>query len=166
MDFFETILSRKSVRSFKNAQVGEHLIEKILDAARLAPTARNIQPLEFVVVRDLRARQELARLASANAPFFSQAAVVVAVLSQKTKYYLEDGCAATTQALLACTALGLGACWVAADKKDYADAVRVMLHVPDDFYLVSLFAFGYPERSEQKAPEKKKLKEMIHWEVF
>jgi len=75
-------------------------------AARLAPTARNVQPWEFVVVTEASKRRQLAALTD-HGKFIAEAPVCVAVLSHETKYYIEDCSAATTSILLAAAALGL-----------------------------------------------------------
>jgi nitroreductase len=164
MDARELFKHRHSTRHFKPDPVPPQDIEEILTAARLAPTARNIQPWDFVVVKDPEIRKQLAALAVQNAPFLAQAPVCMAIFCQDTKYYLEDGCAATTQALLAAAALGLGACWVAGDKKDYALRVAQVLNAPSDRKLVSLIAIGWPQSTE-KTP-KKDPKDIVHQEKF
>lgn len=133
-------------------------------AASLAPTARNVQPWEFVVITDKKRREELSALVSPNGSFVKQAPACLAVLCRDTKYYLEDGAAATTQALLCATALGLGTCWIAGDKKEYADKVRQFLGAPDNCKLVSLIAVGYA--AGMPSAEKRPLETMIHWGKF
>ncbi len=162
MEINDVFFKRRSVRSFKKNPVPDDYIEKILSAAALAPTARNIQPWEFIIIRNPVKKNEIARLASVNASFISGAAVCIAVVCKDTKYYLEDGCAATTVALLAAASLGLGACWVAGDKKDYCLKVRDLLSVPEGFKLVSLIALGFPD--EKPSPKKRSVKETIHLE--
>lgn len=161
----EAIKRRHSIRTFATTKsVPSHLIEELIDCARLAPTARNIQPWEFVVVTKKESLKNLGSLAD-NARFLSQSPCCIAVFCKDTKYYLEDGCAATENILIAATDLGLGSCWVAGDKKPYGDKVKTLLNVPADFKLVSLVALGYPE-SIPEMPEKKSLKEVLHWEKF
>ena len=74
------------------------------------------------------------------------------------KHYLEDGCAATMNIILAASAHGLSTCWVAGDKKDYGPAVGELLHVPKEYTLVSLIACGYSD--EKPNPPKKGLEEV------
>ncbi|PIZ84309.1 MAG: nitroreductase family protein, partial [Candidatus Omnitrophica bacterium CG_4_10_14_0_2_um_filter_44_9] len=76
----------------------------------------------------------------------------------------EDGCATTTSALLCASQLGIGSCWVAGDKKDYCEKVRIFLGVPQGFKLVSLAALGEPNESPD--PSKRDAREMIHKERF
>ncbi|MFH1691057.1 MAG: nitroreductase family protein [Candidatus Omnitrophota bacterium] len=156
--------SRSSVRKFKTDEVANELIQKAIYAASLAPTARNVQPWKFVVVKNSSVRNQIASLASQNAPFIKDAPVCVAVVCDDTKYYLEDGCSATTQLLLCAAGLGLGACWVAADKKEYCSQIADLLHIPNGMKLVSLVALGYPQEIVKAI--KKPIDELIHNEVY
>jgi len=166
MHVHEALTGRRSIRTFSPNPVDPASIEKIIDAARFAPTARNIQPWEFVAVTDQKARERIASLAE-NGRFISQAPCCIAVFCQDTKYYLEDGCAATVNILTASYALGLGSCWVAGDKKPYCSQVAELLNVPPSYKLVSLVAVGYPaEQAASGAPDKRPLQEMLHWEKF
>ena len=164
MDAVEALKTRRSVRAFKKAPVDPKLIEDIVDCARLAPTARNVQPWEFVVMRDPAKLRELAQLTD-HGRFIAEAPVCIAVLCKDTKYYLEDGSAATQNLLLAAHAHGLGACWVAGDKKPYAAKVAALLEAPEDYKLVSLVPLGYPA-DETPRRQKRPLKEVLHWERF
>jgi len=165
MDAMECLKTRRSVRSFKAEPVPEEMVREIVDAGRLAATARNVQPWEFVVVTDPTLRRKLAGMMEYG-KFIAEAPVCIVVLCQETKYYLEDGCAAAENLLLAAHALGLGACWVAGDKKPYADAVRQMVGAPEGYRLVASVALGKAGAAQQGAPAKRPLDEVIHWERF
>lgn len=164
MDAMDAIRKRHSVRSFSPGAVPAEMIEKIVDAGRLAPTARNLQPWEFVVVTDRETREAIAGVATTG-PFIATAPVCVAVFCKETKYFLEDGCAATENIIIAARAHGLGHCWVAGDKKPHASEVAALLGVPDGYRLVSLIALGFPD-GEPEAPKKRPLSEVLHWEKF
>jgi len=116
MDAFEALKTRRSIRSFKDKPIPKDVIDKITDAGRFAATARNVQPWEFVVVTSRDTLKKLADLAE-NGRFIANAAACVVVFSSDTKYYLEDGCAATENIMLAARAEEVGSCWVAGDKK-------------------------------------------------
>lgn len=165
MDAMECLKTRRSVRSFEDEPVPEEVVREIVDAGRLAATARNVQPWEFVVVTDPTLRRKLAGIMEYG-KFIAEAPVCIVVLCQETKYYLEDGCAAAENLLLAAHALGLGACWVAGDKKPYADAVRQMVGAPEGYRLVASVALGKPASGQRGAPAKRPLDEVIHWERF
>ena len=164
MDAMKAIATRRSVRSFSVGVVPRGIIEKLVDAGRLAPSARNVQPWEFVAVTDPGTRGELARLATTG-PFIAEAPVCIAVFCKDTKYWLEDGCAATENIIIAARAHGLGHCWVAGEKKPYSRAVSELLRVPEGFHLVALLAIGYA-KEEPKAPPKRSLGNVLHWEKF
>jgi len=153
------IKTRRSVRSFQNTPVEEDKIIELIDCARLAPSARNLQPWKFVVVTDQETLDTLSKFLDTGR-FISEAPLCIAVFCQDTKYFLEDGCAATMNILLAAESLGLGTCWIAGDKKDYREAVQKLLGAPESCRLVSLIAAGYPKGSPGKK-QKKKLDEVI-----
>jgi len=151
---------------FQNKPIAKERLEEIIDAARFAPTARNVQPWEFVVITDKKKLTELADLGQ-NCRFMGQASACIAVFSSDTPYFLEDGCAATCNILLAASALGIGSCWVAGDKKPYCQQVNTLLNAPLSMKLISLIALGYPQDENAfKIVEKRALKELLHWEKF
>ena len=164
MNGLELIKKRRSIRNYRLEPVAKDLLEKIVDAGRLAATAINIQPWEFIVITEPERRKELAGIAE-HGKFIKDAGACIAVVAKDTKYYLEDGAAATENILLAATELGLGACWVAGDKKPYAGKVLSLLGVPGGYKLISLIAIGYPE-GDLPNPAKRPLSEVLHWERF
>jgi len=166
MDPLEILKTRRSIREYSSEPIPKDLLEKIVEAARFSPTARNVQPWEFIVITQTATLKKLAELAE-NGRFLAQAKACIAVFCAETKYYLEDGCAATGNILLAAAALGIGSCWVAGDKKPYCAQVAELLNVPVAYKLVSLVALGYPKSKDSfYSAEKRNLKEVIHWEKF
>lgn len=163
MDALEALARRRSVRKYRPDAVPRELLEKLVDAGRLAPTARNEQPWEFIVVTDRAGLRRIAGLTDYG-KFIADAPACIVVLSRPTKYYLEDGSAATTQILVAATALGLGSCWVAGDKKRYAAEIVALCSAPADYRLVALVAVGYA--AETPRPAKRPLAEVLHWERY
>lgn len=165
-NYLNFLKCRRSVRTFQNKNITKKTLEQIVEVARFSATARNLQPWEFVVVTDKNKLSRLAELAE-NGKFIAQAAACIAVFSIDTKYFLEDGSAATCNILLAATALGIGSCWIAGDKKPYCPQVSVLLNAPVGMKLISLVALGYPqEKGAFKMMPKRGLKEMLHWERF
>jgi nitroreductase len=86
------------------------------------------------------------------------------ILCRDTKYYLEDGSAATENILLAARAHGLGSCWVAGDKKPYAAEIYRLVGAPPGYKLISLIPIGYPAESPEKS--KRPLSDVLHWEKY
>ena len=164
MDALTAIATRHSTREFRPDPLPRDIVEKIVDAGRRAATARNEQPWQFIVVTEPKTRAAIAALTDFGS-FIAQAPVCIAVFCRDTKYYLEDGCCASQNMLVAATALGVQSCWVAGDKKPYASAVGQLLGVPPDHKLVSLLALGYEAATPQRKP-KRPLEEVLHWERF
>ena len=163
MDAIEMLKTRRAVRAYTNEPVPPKIIEDIVDCGRLAATAINIQPWEFVVVTDPKLRRRLAETTN-HGKFIADAPVCVVVLCQAGKYYLEDGSAATENILLAARAHGLGACWVAGDKKPYASEICRLVGAPKGTKLVSLIPIGLPAESSEAS--KRPLSEVLHWEKY
>ncbi len=161
----QAIRSRRSVRQYDKTAISADQIEKLVDAARLAPTARNIQPWEFIAVTNRRSLEQIASLAD-NGRFIADSAACILVFCRDTKYYLEDGCAATENILLMAADLGLASCWVAGDKKPYCQKIKELFSVPEEFKLVSIVALGNKNAETPPLPEKRSLKELLHWEKF
>lgn len=163
MDAIEMLKTRRSVRAYTQDPVAQDVIEDIVDCGRLAATARNVQPWEFVVVTDPQVRQRLATLAT-NGPFIADVPVCIVTVCKEGTYYVEDGSAATQNMLLAAQAHGLGSCWVAGDKKPYAQAVLDLIGAPAGYKLVSLIAVGHTQMTP--TPGKRPLADVLHWEKF
>jgi nitroreductase len=164
MDALTAIASRHSVRRFTTKPIPRDVLEKIVDAGRLAPTARNVQPWEFIVVTDREMLKKIGEITDTG-KFIADAGACIAVVCKATKYYLEDGCAATENILIAATALGIQSCWVAGDKKPYGQSILDLLAVPSQHNLVSLLALGHAD-GEPKTYVKRGLDRVLHWEKF
>ena len=164
MDTLSAIAVRHSTREYKAQPVPREIVQRIVEAGLRAPTARNEQPWEFIIVTDAAMRKLIAELTD-HGRFIAQAPACVAVFCKDVKYYLEDGCAATQNILLAATDLGVQSCWIAGDKKPYGAQVAQMLKTPAGHRLISLLTLGYgaiPGRS----PDRRDPKQVIHWEQF
>ena len=163
MDAIEVLKTRRSVRAYKAEPVPRKIIEDVIDCGRLAATAVNIQPWEFVVVTESAMRRRIADITDYG-KFIAEAPACVLVLCAETKYYLEDGSAATENILLAARAHSLGSCWVAGDKKQYAPDICRLVGAPQGYRLVSLISIGYAAETPQQS--KRPLDEVLHWEEY
>jgi len=153
MDVFEAVKGRRSVRRYKTDVVQKELIEKMLDAARWAPSGGNIQPWKFIVISD-RNLLELIRKVSPG--YLGEAPLAILVCSDKEKAYRIGGalgrdylsvadCAmAVENMLLAAYALGLGTCVV---KSFSRVAVKEMLEIPEGIEPELLVIIGYPAQT-------------------
>lgn len=169
MDVFEAIRSRRSIRSYEPTPIPRDKLEKILEAARLAPSAGNIQPWHFIVVTDSEKRRKLAKAPFAG--FLKEAPVVIVGCgNQKAspKWFMIDVAIAMQNMVLAATAEGLGTCWVGSFNEN--DVIE-MLKIPDDYRVVALLALGYPHKKLDiqskilhSIRRRKKLEEIVSFE--
>ena len=164
METFDAITARASVRAYQSKAVDKALLWKLVDAARRAPTARAIEPWDFVVIQDKKTLKKLGEIANSGS-FIKDASACIVVFCADTKYYLEDGSAATENILLMAEDLGLGACWVAGDKKPYTETVSKMLGAEETLKLISLLPIGYP-LEQVTVREKRPLEDVLHWEKY
>ena len=163
METLEVIRNRRSIRRYLSKPIPKEVIEQIVDCGRWAPTAMNVQPWKFVVVTDEAMRAKIANITDYG-KFIADAPACVAVFCEDTKYYLEDGCAAVENILLGATALGVGSCWVAGDKKPYAEEVANLLSMSSKYKLIALISLGYSDQKPQG--RKKSLEGMLYWEKY
>ena len=163
MDAIMALKTRRSVRTYERLPVPREIIEDVIDCGRLAASANNAQPWEFVVVTAAEMRRRLADIAEYG-KFIAEAPVCIVVMCRDTKYYLEDGSAATQNLLLAAWARGLGSCWVAGDKKPYAGEICKMLGAPEGYRLISMVAVGYPAQTPHKS--KRPVSQVLHWDKY
>lgn len=158
------IKGRHSVRKFKPEPVDDAYIHDAIECAFHAPTAMNLQPWLIGVVRSKEKLQKIADLTD-HGKFIGEAAVCFAVFGERNaKYYLEDCCAATENLILGLHAYGVGSCWVAGAKKEYAEEVRKILDVPEKYVLVSLVPAGLPQEISLAA--KKDSKKQVFFDKF
>jgi nitroreductase len=163
LNAIEALRSRRSIRTYTDRPVEREIIEEIVDCARLAPTAMNDQPWDFIVLTKKEDLQSIPPLLG-HAAFIGNAAFAVLVLTKDSSYGVEDTCAATENLLIAAQAHGIGSCWVAGNKQPYGPVVAKAFGAPEDRQLIAICSFGYP--AESPVVEKRKLDEVLHWERF
>jgi nitroreductase len=148
MDIMEAIRTRKSVREFLDKPVAEEILDRVMEAARLAPSARNGQEWRFIAVRD-RAMRERIAVEAARQPFIGQAAILLACCAETDERMMSCGqlaypidvAIAMDHLSLAAVAEGLGTCWIGAfDERKVKEA----LGIPSAVRVVQLMPLGYP----------------------
>jgi len=165
MDLFEAIYSRRSVRSFAERDIDQRSLEKILDAARWAPSSCNQQLWHFIVLRDSGIKEELVKNAG-SAALIAKAPVVILSCYHKAnmKEAIETISGATENMLLAATALGIGSLWI--DSIGNEKTIRKILRIPGEYAVISFVLLGYPKNDIPKPPPHKELREIVHAESF
>ena len=164
MDVFEAIRVRRSVRKYvRGAEIPEEHLRKIMEAARLAPSAKNRQPWRFIVVKDDEIKRRLAE-ACRHQMFLADASVVIAALGipSESRWYMQDPMIAVEHMVLEATELGYGTCWIGAF--DEGEVKRV-LSVPDEVKVVCLLAVGVPAESPPPRP-RKRLDEVFYLDKY
>jgi nitroreductase len=173
LDLFEAIRQRRSIRAYTKEDVSEEEVKKLINAARWAPSAGNIQPWEFIIVRNAETKRKLSAAALDQTSIEEAPVVIVVCANQKrsawgygqrgvTLYCLQDTAAATQNLLLAAYALGLGTCWIGAFQEDEA---RQALNVPMGVRPVAIIPVGNPAE-KPLAPSRRPLTEIVHYEKF
>lgn len=158
------IKSRHSVRKFKSEPISEDAIKDAILAGCSAPSAMNLQPWLIGVVKDKGKLKIIADFAE-NGRFISDSAACFVVFGKKKEtYYLEDCCAVTENIIISLQAYGIGTCWVAGDKKGYAEDIRKLLAVPAEYTLVSMVPAGIP--AEISIAKKKNIESLTFFESY
>ncbi|MHC4874402.1 MAG: nitroreductase family protein [Planctomycetota bacterium] len=171
MDIYEAVKSRYSCRNYSDKDVPEELLEKILEAARIAPSAKNFQRWRIIVVRDKETREKLIPAAK-DQKFVGQAPVVLAFCSEgdndhvmtcgHLSYPIDTAIIQDHVSLLA-TAEGLATCWIGAF---YEDQVKEILDIPEGVRVVELMPLGYPADTCPSARNRLSLDEIVHREKW
>jgi len=167
MTFLELVNKRSSVREYGARPVPREVIEKCLEAARIAPSACNAQPFQFIVIHTKGREAELRRIYSAS--WFVQAPIVICACGipgdswcrQDGKNYCDiDVTIAMDHLILAATAEGLGTCWIGAFNPP---AVRKVLNLPDGLDPIALTPLGYPLDDAQRPKNRKAISDFVRY---
>ena len=168
MDLYEAVEKRRSVRGYQDRPVEPDKLQRVLNAARIAPSARNAQDWKFVVVQDPSVRHELAD--QAEQPLLAKAPVVIAAVSTNPERVMRCGvesgpvdCAiAVDHMTLAAVAEGLGTCWIGSFDQE---ACCRLMEVPPTAKIIELMVLGYP--ADQPGPKSRKaMQDVVCYERF
>ncbi len=170
MKELDLIFRRVSIRKFLPKEIDEKTVRLILEAGNAAPSAGNLQARDFIVVRDQKIKNELAK-ASLRQMFIAQAPVVIVVCAnyprsmrvygERGKLYAEqDATAAVQNILLAVTALNLGAVWVGAFDEQ---RVSEILALPPNVRPMAIVPVGYPAEQPSRR-SRYPIEELTHYE--
>lgn len=148
MDFYDVIKQRRSVRAYRSTPVEQEKLARVLEAARLAPTAANRQPIQLYVIRKKELRRRLMEAYSQQ--WFADAPIIICACARPSeawarmdgKSYADvDTTIAMDHLILAATAEGLGTCWIGAFNPE---RLREVLGIPTELEPVALTPLGYP----------------------
>ncbi len=168
MKVSEAIKKRRSVRSYKKDPVPEDKLNKILEAARLAPSAHNAQDWKFVVVKEEKKRKKIAETSGQR--FIAEAPVIIVAVAQDPDKIMSCGvpqyavnlAIACDHITLQAVELGLGTCWIGAFPQQ---GIKDILGVPNRYKIVALLPLGYPADSPG-IKSRKEIDEIVRYEKF
>ncbi|HNW98643.1 MAG TPA: nitroreductase family protein [Bacteroidales bacterium] len=169
MDAIENILTRRSIRKFSSQKVEKEKIDLLLKAAMYAPSARNTQSWQFVVVTK-RETLEAIRKVHPHASMLAEATLAIMVCADKSYEPIEAFCnqncsAATLNILLAAHAQGLGSVWLGVyPREERVKNITELFKLPENIFPVSIVALGYP--NETKGDPNRFLPERVHYEKW
>lgn len=172
MDCIEAINKRRSIRKFKNTEIGKENIDILLSAAQAAPSAGNMQGREFIIVTDRTIKRELVVAARGQHFIASAPVIIVAVANIKRSssrygsrgelYAVQDATASIMNIMLAATNIGLATCWIGAFDEEI---VRDILKIPIGERPITMIPIGYPDE-DPVIPPRMDIDQIIHREKW
>ena len=165
MEAYECIRSRRTVREFEPDPVPDRVINRMLRASRWAPSARNRQPWNFIVIKERATLDQIGKIASSGS-FIGQAPLAIAVAMDKQGRPELDAGRSLQQMELAAWSEGVGGCF-AGIRGEENDKVKELLGIPEDKELVTVMAFGYPTAAARsRGKQRKPISQIAHSERF
>ncbi|MCW4037764.1 MAG: nitroreductase family protein [Candidatus Bathyarchaeota archaeon] len=162
MEFMDVVTKRRSIRRYKPEPVPDDVLNQILEAARVAPSAGHRQPWHFIVVKDAPTKKQLGVSQwAAEAPLILVGCVDTAIRSPPLCYV--DLAIGFEHIVLAAANFGLGTCWIGRLGRD--ETIKAVLSIPDHVRVVAVTPLGYPD--ETPDPKTRKvISEIIHYDAF
>jgi len=160
-ELLRIIYNRRSVRRYEKRPVPDDVLRSVLEAGRQAPSARNLQPYCFIVVRDPELKKKL--IFSEWNKFIEEAPIVIVGCGDsRAKWAVVDVAIALQNMVIAAEALGLGTCWIG---HFIEDEVKRILRIPDYMRVVAMITLGYPAERPGPRP-KKSLEELVRYDTY
>jgi nitroreductase len=151
MSVFDAIKDRRSIRTYKDEDIPKDRLDKLMEAARLAPSAGNRQIWKFIVVENEQIKKQLVTACN-NQAFVGTASLVIAGTGDSDqKWHQVDLAIALEHIVLEAVELGLGSCWIGAFNEE---EVKRILKIPQDKKVVALLTVGIPAESPATRPRK------------
>ena len=168
MEFYETVKTRRSIRSYKGKEIPEEKLLRVMDAARVAPSGHNRQYWKFYIVESEDKKRKVAEACSGQT-WIAEAPAVIVATGWKVPFsrggymgdmtFTMDVSIAFTHLILAARAEGLGTCWIG----DFSnEKVKETLGLPEKEYVVAVTPIGYPDKGGfTENTSRKKLDEVM-----
>ena len=156
---------RRSIRKFKTKRIEKEKITQLVNAVLRAPSSKNKNPWQFIVVTEKEKIKQLALAKPKGIAFLANAPLAMIMLAdpQRSDVWIEDVSICSTITLLMAQNLGLGSCWIQIRNRNYSEDktagefIKELLSIPDQFRVQSIIALGYPNEAfaEKQIPESK-----------
>jgi len=170
----DILRNRRSVRKFTSEKISDETLDILKESLLLAPTSRNREPSEFIIVRDKQMLKKLSTLKPHGAAFIADCdtAFVICADTDKADTCVEDTSIASIVLQLTAESLGLGSCWVQARIREHSanmmseDYIKVLLNLPDNMMVLSVIAVGYPLEAKVPRDPASLKKDKLHIEKY
>jgi nitroreductase len=151
MSVFDTIKDRRSIRTYKDEDIPKDRLDKLMEAARLAPSAGNRQIWKFIVIENEKIKNQLVTACNNQAFVGTASHVIAGIGDPDQKWHQVDLAIALEHIVLEAVELGLGSCWIGAFNEE---KVKRILKIPQDKKVVALLTVGIPAESPAARPRK------------
>jgi nitroreductase len=171
MDYYEVVKKRRSFRFYKPDMPEEEKIERILEAARLAPTWANIQGVHYIIVKKPENVKAVWKAIEQETKFTDAPIFIVGIISPSSsgvnksgeKYYGVDFGICFEHLILAAAAEGLATCWIGWFNEE---KLKSLLNIPKKYKVMGLTPLGYPVKSKGEVKDRKPFSDFVHYEQF
>ncbi len=171
MDFYEVVRNRRSFRTYQPEMPEKEKIERILEAARLAPTWANLQGVHYIVVQAPENVKAVWNAIEQDPKFIETPMFIVGVISPNgsgtnksgEKYYAVDFGICFEHLILAAAAEGLATCWIGYFNEE---KVKKVLNIPKKYKVMGITPLGYPIKPKGQVKERKSIEKIVHYEQF
>jgi nitroreductase len=158
----DILRNRRSIRSYKDQEIEQELIEQLKEAAVRSPSSWGINSWRFLFITDKAKLKELSRAKESGSGFLKDARLGVVVLAaeEESDVWIEDCSIASIILQLTGQSLGLGSCWIQIRNRKHnslqssEDYVKGVLHLPENMRVECMIAFGYPDEKKEPVPRR------------
>ncbi|MHA1149018.1 MAG: nitroreductase family protein [Promethearchaeota archaeon] len=171
MEFYDVVKKRRSFRFYKPDMPERDKIERILEAAKLAPTWANMQGVEYIVVQESETVKKIWRAIGQRKKFIEAPMFIIGIIredgsganSNGEKYYGVDIGICFEHLILAATAEGLATCWIGWFNEP---KIKKLLQIPDEYKVMAITPVGYSTKTKEEVHDRKPLEDIVHYEKF
>lgn len=173
MEFYEVVSSRRSIRSYTSDKIPDDVLNRVMEAVRVAPSGSNRQPWRFLLVRKPELKQKIAELCG-DQKWVAEAPIVVVACGHNINYnrggwmgdaaVIMDVSIGLTHMILAAHAEGLGTCWIGLFENT---PIKTLLGIPAEWNIAAVTPLGYPKDPKLVGPGKRKgLEEIVGFDEW